>query len=53
MFVDMSGSASGETASTVDEEMIIPDEPPDYEPPPEYSEVFKYIRDVTFGDHTR
>lgn len=44
MFIDMSGTGSGEATSTVDEEMIIPDEPPDYESPPEYSDVFKYIR---------
>lgn len=33
----------------IEEEIIIPDEPPDYEPPPEYSDVFKYIRRVACG----
>ncbi|CAH1122587.1 unnamed protein product [Ceutorhynchus assimilis] len=31
-----------EGLSDIDEESIIPDEPPDYEAPPEYSEVLKY-----------
>lgn len=46
----MSGTGSGEATSAVDEELINPDEPPDYEPPPEYSDVFKYVRGVTLGN---
>lgn len=53
MFIDMSGTGSGEATSTVDEEIIIPDEPPDYEPPPEYSDVFKYVRGSLGEDQSR
>ncbi|XP_066260851.1 uncharacterized protein Culd isoform X2 [Euwallacea similis] len=44
--LDLSGT---EGANNLDEEIIIPDEPPDYEPPPEYSDVFRYIRRMACG----
>ncbi|XP_066155187.1 uncharacterized protein Culd isoform X2 [Euwallacea fornicatus] len=44
--LDLSGT---EGANNFDEEIIIPDEPPDYEPPPEYSDVFRYIRRMAYG----
>ncbi|XP_030768359.1 uncharacterized protein LOC115891900 [Sitophilus oryzae] len=36
----------------LEEEIHIHDEPPDYEPPPEYSDVFKYFRKIGWGGNT-
>lgn len=38
-----------EGAIEMEEEISISDDPPDYEPPPEYSDVIHYIRKVTSG----
>ncbi|XP_076265978.1 CUB and LDLa domain [Rhynchophorus ferrugineus] len=39
-----------EGAIEMEEEISISDDPPDYEPPPEYSDVIQYIRKVTSGN---
>ncbi|XP_050310422.1 uncharacterized protein LOC126746290 isoform X2 [Anthonomus grandis grandis] len=37
-----------EGVSDMEEEIIIPDEPPDYEPPPEYSDVLRCLKRMTY-----
>ncbi|XP_048522885.1 uncharacterized protein LOC109539560 [Dendroctonus ponderosae] len=42
-----------EGVGEIEEDIIIADEPPDYEHPPEYSDVFQYIRKVACGSRQK